>query len=100
MVRSPSVSTELFAPAHLPSPVPLEPHEVDGINMSGLGLKTNGTEKDLDESKRLKVQLPVRQHLQLHRIKVLAGQNLSESVRRALDLYFEQLEEETEATDA
>lgn len=63
--------------------------------MSGMGLKTERQEdKDLDESKRLKVQVPVRQHLQLHRIKVLEGQNLSETVRQALDGYFEQVEEE------
>lgn len=64
--------------------------------MSGMGLKTNHHEKDLDEEKRLKVQLPVRHHLQLHRIKILEEQNLSETVRRALDRYFEELEEEQE----
>lgn len=62
--------------------------------MPGIGLETNDHEKDLDESKRLKIQVPVRQHLRLHQIKVLEGQNLSESVRRALEMYFEHLEEE------
>lgn len=65
--------------------------------MKGMALKTNHHEDgrdDLDERKRLKVKLPVRQHLQLHRIKVLEGQNLSETVRQALDAFFEELEED------
>lgn len=43
------------------------------------------------ERKTMKVSLPVEQHLKLHAIKILEGQNLSESVRRALEAYFEEV---------
>lgn len=44
---------------------------------------------NLDEPKTLKVSLPTRVHLKLHHIKILKGTNVSETVRQALEAYFE-----------
>lgn len=61
--------------------------------MTGMNLHVDTSDKDLDDTKQLKAKLPIRQHLQLHQIKILEGQNLSETVRKALDDYFDRLEE-------
>lgn len=62
--------------------------------MTGIGLRTDDDSKDLDEMKRVKAKIPVRQHLQLQRIKILAGQNISETIQEALDDYFEETRQE------
>lgn len=42
-------------------------------------------------AKELKVNIPVRYHLQLHQLKVLEGKQMNAVVREALDLYFRKL---------
>lgn len=48
---------------------------------------------DLSQPKTIKVTVPLRMHLQLHQLKILAGTNISETVEAALDAYFEQYRE-------
>jgi hypothetical protein len=43
--------------------------------------------------KELKVNIPVRYHLQLHQLKVVEGRQMNAVVREALDLYFRRLAE-------
>jgi len=45
-------------------------------------------------AKELKVNIPVRYHLQLHHLKVLEGRQMNVVVREALDLYFKSLSAE------
>lgn len=42
-------------------------------------------------AKELKVNIPVRYHLQLHQLKVIEGRQMNVVVREALDLYFKSL---------
>lgn len=53
---------------------------------------------DLDETSTVKLQLPKRQHLQLHCLKILSGETMSGIAEEALDRYFqdEGLNEEVE----
>lgn len=44
---------------------------------------------DLDESKTLKVTLPAAMHLKLHSLKVLTGQNISETVEEAVQTHLD-----------
>lgn len=53
--------------------------------------------KDLDARKSIKVKLPIRQHIKLHAMKLFSENNISETVERALDAYFEQMKKEQEA---
>lgn len=55
--------------------------------------------RDPDEEKRLKVKLPVHQHLDLHRIKLLSDQTISETVEDAIRVYLETLDENGELDD-
>lgn len=55
-----------------------------------------GSGADPDDKKRLKVKIPVSQHIKLHSVRLLHDQTLSESVRRALDHYFDVLADEEE----
>lgn len=48
------------------------------------------TPRDLEEPKTLKVTLPTKLHLQLHQLKILSGQNISDTVEEALEVYFEE----------
>jgi hypothetical protein len=41
-----------------------------------------------DQLKELKVRLPTRHHLALHKLKILRGKPMNESVCEALDAYF------------
>lgn len=50
--------------------------------------------RDPDEQKEIKVKLPVRQHIKLHSIKLMMNQNISTTVERALEAYFDILREE------
>jgi hypothetical protein len=47
--------------------------------------------KDLEARKSIKVKLPIRQHIKLHAMKLFSENNISETVERALDIYFEKL---------
>lgn len=53
-------------------------------------------EEDLDRRKALKVKVPVKQHIDLHTIKILTGKNMSETVTEAIALYIKTLKEEGE----
>lgn len=55
--------------------------------------------RDPDEEKMLKVKLPVHQHLDLRRIKVLSDQNMSETVEDAIRVYLEVLDDKGELDD-
>jgi hypothetical protein len=46
----------------------------------------------LRKDKQLKVKLPLRQHLRLHSLKVLTGQNISDTVAEALTGYLDGLD--------
>lgn len=46
-------------------------------------------ELDLDRTKPVKVSLPLKQHIDLHRVKVLTGKTMSETVQDALEMYLE-----------
>ncbi len=52
--------------------------------------------RDLDEPKTLKVTLPTKLHLQLHQLKILSGQNISDTVEEALESYFDDYRDEQE----
>lgn len=52
--------------------------------------------RDLDEPKTLKVTLPTKLHLQLHQLKILSGQNISDTVEEALESYFDEYRDEQE----
>jgi hypothetical protein len=52
------------------------------------------------DEKEIKVWLPAGHHLKLHRLKVLQGQNLSDTVRMALDLYFAQVDRQRQTEHA
>lgn len=54
--------------------------------------------RDLDEPKTLKVTLPTKLHLQLHQLKILSGQNISDTVEEALDAYFEEFRDDQGGT--
>lgn len=47
-------------------------------------------------AKELKVNIPVRYHLQLHQLKVLEGRQMNAVVREALDLYFQSISAQKE----
>ena len=44
--------------------------------------------QDLEIGRILRVTLPVRQHIQLHKMRLLVGKNMSGVVSEALDMYF------------
>ncbi|MHB8584248.1 MAG: hypothetical protein ACYDDF_00210 [Thermoplasmatota archaeon] len=54
--------------------------------------------KDLEARKSIKVKLPIRQHIKLHAMKLFSENNISETVERALDIYFEKLKDAEEGT--
>jgi len=56
--------------------------------------------KDMDARKSIKVKLPIRQHIKLHAMKLFGDDNISETVERALDVYFDKLKQEQEAAEA
>lgn len=47
------------------------------------------TNRDLSESKTLKVALPTRLHIRLHQVKILSGKNISDTVQDALEAYLD-----------
>lgn len=46
-------------------------------------------EEEMEASKTMKVQIPTRLHIKLHSLKILSGQNISETVEEAVESYFE-----------
>ena len=49
---------------------------------------------DLDASKEVKMRIPIAHLIRLHGLKLLTGQNISDTVARALELYFREVEAE------
>lgn len=54
--------------------------------------------KDLSEPKTLKVTLPTKLHLQLHQLKILGGQTISETVQAALETHFDRIRGDPDET--
>lgn len=52
-------------------------------------LKTDDNE-NLDETSTVKLQLPQRQHLRLHCLKIMTGKTMSDIATEALARYFEE----------
>lgn len=50
--------------------------------------------------KDLKVRLPVKYHMQLQTLKILKGKNMASCVMEALDMYFEEREQNAVDTPA
>lgn len=49
----------------------------------------NGTaDEAMEEGRVLRITIPVRQHIQLHKLRLLVGKNMSDVVSEALDMYF------------
>lgn len=46
-------------------------------------------DEDLERTKPLKVSVPLKQHIELHKLKILTGQNMSETVQDALEMYLD-----------
>lgn len=59
-------------------------------------VKIREGDADLSERKTLKISLPTRLHLQLHSVKILKGENISDTVEAALASHFD-FESATEA---
>lgn len=47
--------------------------------------------EDLDESSTVKLKLPKHQHLQLHCLKIMTGQTMSDIATEAFSQYFEEI---------
>ncbi|HVL87214.1 MAG TPA: hypothetical protein VM681_04280 [Candidatus Thermoplasmatota archaeon] len=62
------------------------------------GLFYQGGKRDLTARKSIKVKLPIRQHIKLHALKLFKESNISETVEAALDMYFEKMRVEREAS--
>lgn len=71
-----------------------------GIDEKGLGLFIKEQQKDLSVRKSIKVKLPIRQHIKLHALKLFTDNNISETVERALDAYFAEMNGEAEDATA
>ena len=53
---------------------------------------------NLTEDKEIKVKIPLDYHIKLHTVKVVSGTAISETVKAALESYFEELNQETAQT--
>lgn len=61
-------------------------------------MKIHEGDADLSERKTLKVSVPTKLHLKLHSVKILKGENISDTVEAALGEYFDdRLDEEDPA---
>ena len=49
----------------------------------------------LTEDKEIKVRIPLDYHIKLHTVKVVSGTAISDTVKQALESYFEELNQET-----
>ena len=56
--------------------------------------------QELNATKEVKMRLPINQLIRLHGLKLLSGQNISDTVAKALSAYFETLEAEKQAARA
>lgn len=45
--------------------------------------------RDMNTKREIKVKVPVSTHLRLHSLKLLHGQNISETIEAALTMYFD-----------
>ncbi|HVL49419.1 MAG TPA: hypothetical protein VM889_12735 [Candidatus Thermoplasmatota archaeon] len=45
----------------------------------------------LNDDKEIKVKIPLDYHIKLHTVKVIKGQNISETVKAALAHYFQEM---------
>lgn len=54
--------------------------------------------EEMEGEKEIKVKIPLDYHIKLHTVKVVEGQNISDTVRMALTEYFEDLREEQETS--
>lgn len=54
--------------------------------------------QEMEGEKEIKVKIPLDYHIKLHTVKVVEGQNISDTVRMALTEYFEELREEQESS--
>ena len=48
--------------------------------------------EQMTETKEVKMRLPISHLIRLHGLKLLTGQNISDTVAKALSMYFEQAE--------
>lgn len=55
--------------------------------------------KNKPAMKELKVNIPVKYHLQLHTLKVMEGRQIHGVIREALDQYFESLKGDQPTTE-
>jgi hypothetical protein len=53
---------------------------------------------ELSETKEVKMRLPISHLIRLHGLKLLTGQNISDTVTKALEEYFQQAEAEKRAS--
>lgn len=56
-------------------------------------IKEDDEDEDLERTKPLKVSVPVKQHIDLHKLKILTGKNMSETVQDALEMYLDAIRE-------
>lgn len=56
-------------------------------------IKEEDEDRDLDRTKPLKVSVPIKQHIDLHKLKILTGKNMSETVQDALEMYLDAIRE-------
>jgi hypothetical protein len=50
--------------------------------------------RELKETKEVKMRIPIAHLIRLHGLKLLSGQNISETVTKALEYYFQKVDEE------
>lgn len=53
-----------------------------------------GRTRGAEELKEIKVRIPIGYHIRLHSIRLMLEQNISETVQKALETYFELLRQE------
>jgi hypothetical protein len=57
-------------------------------------------QRELEKTKEVKMRLPVGHLIRLHSMKLLAGHNISDTVAKALTLYFEKVDADKKANRA
>ncbi len=55
---------------------------------------------ELNETKEVKMRIPIAHLIRLHGLKLLSGQNISETVTKALEYYFQHVDEGHQAAHA
>jgi hypothetical protein len=51
-------------------------------------------ERELTKTKEVKMRIPIAHLIRLHGLKLLSGQNISETVTKALEMYFDKVDRE------